>query len=694
MSNTIKHNKYKDTHLISLTILWGLSILFVGYSGNFPLNDDWAYAQNVYQLTEEGRIYFSNWPAMTLIGQTLWGALFCKIFGFSFTVLRFSTLLVSWITIISSYFLFCRLSSQKSLAFWAALLLASNPLFFSLSFTFMTDIHFLCCSVLSIFFYIRHHQEAKKRDWILATFFVVWAVLIRQMGILLPLLYSVHLLYTQGRKFSVLLKASVPLVVAIGTLVLYTVWRGAYYGFPPQYGNLSLLFYPLKHSEFYRNLLIRPGILFAYLGIFWLPIVLIQLPQLWKQSQKLQRILAISLSILLLIIFYKAWSFIPHGNVFYNLGLGPQVLKDTYDHINIPVQLSLLALRLLKLLIVGAGSLLSVFLFLKYLPKKENNYTSLQLGSTLMIMVYSFYLMLDGHFFDRYYLFLFPLMGILILPTKKLNYSSWALGLAVLFQIGYGTFSLLATHDYLSWNRARWKALDYLTEDEGVLPSQIDGGFEFNGWHQTSTEKNPPTKEHISWWFVDKDEYTITKGPLPFYETYNSVAYWQWLKMDTDSIFVLTKARPYQIDTIFSDLATIDTSNSFITTVDSILLEGGSLIDSTTGFTDQRSIRLTPDSAFALTYQFKNVRAPEKWSIYIWRKSPNDEGGIVLSAPNSEVFYQFEKTVLKDSLGWKLIELQADINTSYTSDIINFYIWNNGKATLWFDNLEIIRKIY
>lgn len=691
---SLKKSNSNLLQLISLSLLWGVGIFFVGFSGEFPLNDDWAYAHNVQHLVEQGEIYFSDWPAMTLIGQTLWGALFCKLFGFSFVVLRLSTLFAAWITIVSSYFLFSRLTAHRSLAFWGALLLASNPLFFSLSFTFMTDVHFLCCSMLSIFFYIRHSQDSQKWDWLWATFFAMWATLIRQMGILLPAIYSIHLLYNHRWTISLFAKAALPLFLALGTLVAYTSWRGYYYGFPPQYGSLSLLFYPLKQAYFYKNLLIRPGVLLCYLGMFWLPIVLVQLPQLWKNSIQWQKIVAISSTFLLLLIFHKGWEFIPHGNIFHNLGLGPQVLKDTDAKLNLSLQLSPLLLLLLRAIFVVAGSLLSLFLFLKYLPQKGKTYTSVQLAVVLMGFAYIFYLMLDGHFFDRYYLFLFPLMGILILPQQKITYPSLLLVLGIVFQIGYGGFSLLATHDYLSWNRARWEALDYLTTQKNISPNQIDGGFEFNGWHQTHVDKRTDF-DKVSWWFVDRDNYTITKGSLPFYETFYSTPHWQWLKMSTDSIFVLTKTKAKITDTILANMDLVDTSQQvFLTNIDSFVLQRGDLIDSTVGFNDNSSILLVESDAFGLTHRFEDIQTPENWTIRIWRKSPNNEGGIVLSAPDPKVFYVFSKTVLKDSLGWQLIELETEIPRSYNSKEIDFYIWNNSKDSIWFDNLEIYRKKY
>ena len=62
--------------LIALTALWILTALLVNPLGDFPLNDDWAYAWSVRQLLERGEFLISDWAAANLLTQVMWGALF------------------------------------------------------------------------------------------------------------------------------------------------------------------------------------------------------------------------------------------------------------------------------------------------------------------------------------------------------------------------------------------------------------------------------------------------------------------------------------------------------------------------------------------------------------------------------------------------------------------------------------------
>ena len=70
-----------------------LTLCLVSPFGDFPLNDDWAYAKNVRELVENGR-YASSYMVLA-IAQTLWGSAFAAIFGLDYSVLRLSTLLLA-----------------------------------------------------------------------------------------------------------------------------------------------------------------------------------------------------------------------------------------------------------------------------------------------------------------------------------------------------------------------------------------------------------------------------------------------------------------------------------------------------------------------------------------------------------------------------------------------------------------------
>ena len=142
-------------HLLLIALSYVILILLVNPAGDFPVNDDWAYARSVLSLVEDGEFHLLDWGAMTLITQVLWGSLWIKLFGFSFEVLRFSTIFLGFIALAGCYFIILCLGKKTWIATTGTLVLMVNPLFLVLSNSFMTDVPFLALSTWSAYFMLR-----------------------------------------------------------------------------------------------------------------------------------------------------------------------------------------------------------------------------------------------------------------------------------------------------------------------------------------------------------------------------------------------------------------------------------------------------------------------------------------------------------------------------------------------------------
>jgi hypothetical protein len=64
---------------------------------NMGVCDDGPYIAMAQTLSSTGRLVYNGWPAAMLGWQIYLGAAFIKMFGFSFTVVRMSTLIVAMI---------------------------------------------------------------------------------------------------------------------------------------------------------------------------------------------------------------------------------------------------------------------------------------------------------------------------------------------------------------------------------------------------------------------------------------------------------------------------------------------------------------------------------------------------------------------------------------------------------------------
>ncbi|MCC7371666.1 MAG: glycosyltransferase family 39 protein [Chloroflexi bacterium] len=117
--------------------------------GEFPVDDDWIYAQTVQQLLTEGRYQRSVWIDSAFLAQAWWGAALSWLFGFSHTTLRAGTLVLAALALVA-YVGLLRTALRPWLALALALLLLLHPLFVHLAASFMTDVPFLAIMLLAL----------------------------------------------------------------------------------------------------------------------------------------------------------------------------------------------------------------------------------------------------------------------------------------------------------------------------------------------------------------------------------------------------------------------------------------------------------------------------------------------------------------------------------------------------------------
>ena len=524
---------------IILLATWIVAALLVNPLGDFPLNDDFAFGRTVFNLTEKKQLLFDKWLSMTLIAQVFWGGLFCKIAGFSFSVLRVSTLVLAFLGLLSFFRIARELGQTPVVSFWVTALLAFNPLFFSLSFTFMSDVPFASTMIMSILFFILFFKR-KALVWLgLATCLAFLATFIRQLGLMLPASFALVWMFCgklDGKRISM---AFAPLIIIGTALMFYQHWFEATQGLPDTYGTFSKLFNRVGHATFLQECLERIGMLLIYMGLFFAPVSFLLMKKTFSVVQWIVSAFFIAFGLWAML---SIWDRFPWGNTLYNIGLGPKLLKDGYFFINVSPTLPTEGIRAVSIIGVACGILL-IINTIQVIAKRwpgPGPLLNIRLFILINILLYGGFLMLDTHFFDRYFIPLLP-FTILLLLTQQVNISrKWvAISFALFTMVIMGVFSIAATHDYMSWNRARWEALDHLTHKAGISPNQIDGGFEFNGWHRPIPGRVYDTQK--SWWWVDREDYVVSFGDLGGFRKIKAFSYPTYLPPKMDSLFILKK---------------------------------------------------------------------------------------------------------------------------------------------------------
>jgi hypothetical protein len=110
--------------------------------------------------------------------------------------------------------------------------------------------------------------------------------------------------------------------------------------------------------------------------------------------------------------------------------------------------------------------------------------------------------------FDRYLIALLPGVFLFALPRRSSGRPRWGLGTALVVASGLWSFALV--RDCLAWNAARWE-LGRRAVARGVPATDIEGGFEWNGWSVAGVP--PGRKDNEPWkgW----EPFRPVAGPPP-----------------------------------------------------------------------------------------------------------------------------------------------------------------------------------
>jgi hypothetical protein len=539
--------------------IWVLVAFLINPRGEFPLNDDWAYAGAVKALIEGGGLKLSGWGRPTIIAQILWGALFCLPFGFSFTALRISTLTLGVIGVLALYGLLREADADRETALFGAVLLAFNPLYLGLSYTFMSDVPFVAVSVLSLYFLVRGMRRNSLFEVAAGFFLACVALLIRQTGLAIFIACGLTCLAKSGLRLRSMFLASIPVAFGGVVQILWGQWLEYRHILPARYSmQAEWVLSPRSYLSWQDAKVFAAGlfIVAVYLGLFLLPILLFVGRRRWAELCRPRLLNLATLVVSVLAAYVLRDRRMPLlDNVLYDLGIGPATLRDSYilDLVSLPTAGEGFWFVVTFLGFVGAvvlvqATLVAIAKAFKLLPLPPGKRGSLVmlLASGLIYVVPEAILNINDMAFDRYVLFLVPLgIAIILLlvsdggPDKA---GSAIMPLAVASLVLYGAFSIAGTHDYLSWNRARWQALNNLTTEQRVSADDIDGGFEFNGWYLY--DSNYLETDEKSWWWVAGDDFLVTFGPVPGFTELRRYPFRRWLPPGEGNILVLRRTTP------------------------------------------------------------------------------------------------------------------------------------------------------
>jgi hypothetical protein len=443
--------------------------------------DDWSYSHVALKLAQTGGLHYNGWGSPTVLFQAVWGALWIRLFGFSFDLLRVTTLPFSLGFVLLVYALGRKTGLRRDLACFGALTVGVSPLFVPLTATFMTDVYGCFFTTLCVYAAIGGLQAANTSSatlwlWILAVSGIVggsnrqtvWAAPLA----LIPYLFWIR---RSDRRFFLHAVAAFMLCLASLSFVMYR--------FTQPYAPLALSKQQLIRAAI-RNALTASGDLISLALtslLFTLPVLLCFTP-FWRR---------LGPSRILLSLFFSAGLILSLVYIFGQVGCVPfargllsefGIWWQGQDALGFrPVLLSP-ALRIGLSVLVVFGTLAFCLLF-------ETTHSSLgRAPKAAFVLISGAYIALlipgaiAGYSYDRYALPLIPVLIVFVLHRfqscgQRISRSAW------LCLLAFAAYGIAITHDYSSGLRARVQAARSV-ELLGISRSHISAGFEYDGWSQ------------------------------------------------------------------------------------------------------------------------------------------------------------------------------------------------------------------
>ena len=572
--------------LLGVGALYLLALLIIPVLAPVAIGDDWVYARSVEILIGEGRVRILDLSVVTLVWQVLWGGLFAAVLGPTFGAMRLSTVVLTGIAGLACYGCCRQAGASRGRAACGAALYLFNPLLFSISYSFMSDAHFVGLLTISAYCYLRGLRPDRRSTTfvILGAFVAGLAFLERQQGALIPLGVVTYLLLGGRLRPN---RAGLGLFAQIVTLpaamaILYYLWFRFIHGIPKAQGD----FLQKVLDTGVGGALLLAGRLAiieaAYVGLFLLPLSLAALPALPRLLRAMRPVgwASFALWTALIggggIVFWQSgrrMPYIPHYLAPYGLGSydlrGGRPWLIGQRGLDIATLVATLGALLIGfLLCVG----LSAIWRRHTLPSGRVGAVEIDDGATtaragaglvLALALWQIAGVLPQSFtfqnwtfrgynapsLDRYLLPLLPLAIILVLwAIREIRV---ALPAAWILALGLAVFSIVGTRDFLVFHTAVWDLARQLHQ-EGVPNTAIDAGAGWDGYHlyEYSVANNITTSVGVPWWIglfapADTADYIVAGAPRDdFSDRYQPIAkveYSTWLNPEPTYLYILRR---------------------------------------------------------------------------------------------------------------------------------------------------------
>ena len=468
-------------------------VLIANPAANMPFSDEFSYDKSALDFAHTGHFLYNGW-ATAMVGWLIpWGALFIKVFGFSFTVMRLSMLPIDAAAVYLFHQILRRFGINPRNAVFGTLAFALSPIFLPSAASFMTDVPGMFVIFACVYMCQRAAATPSNKIALLwlcsATAFNVAAGTVRQISWLgaLIMVPATAWMLRQRRGMKT---AGVVLWVfsLIGVLAFLHWFKQQPYSVPEH-----IIWAPVDIGRFVH--------LFAQLVKTFLCLSLVILPvsSAWlPTARRLHR---------------TAWLQISGGIVLFISFIALTYTMDRIDGWLVPWLMFLLAEQSSRIPSMFGLSSVAINLWIRFLlssiviactliaakqianqksdwlpnfDSRSRSWTQLVWIMGPFSLAYLLLLMPRGAFNliqDRYLVGLTPFLIVFFLKLYQEHVSPKLPAVSVVMLIVFAAYSVAGTHDFFSASRAQVKALQ-MVENSGVPRTSIQTGFPDDGWVQ------------------------------------------------------------------------------------------------------------------------------------------------------------------------------------------------------------------
>ena len=543
-----------DPYTVAVFTVYALATILLPTLAPVSISDDWTYIRSVEYLVNRWEIHILPVAAATEITQLFWGGAFGLVFGVTPGVLRVSTILIVLLSAIALRDMFRDLHVSNQRAALGTALYLFNPIMFAISYSFMSDPHFVAWMTIAAWLYLKAEMQDRSDLLWWASVLATIACLERPHGAFIPIgVATWHLLSGRLRidRQPIRSLAAIGLIPAVTMLLLYTVFNN---GLPSQQGLFLSEMKSAGPTETWLLMKRLAVIEIAYTGFFVLPLIIGAMVGVWRALGNLPTyairtvIAAVAITAAGMAWFWNQGRLMPYIPHFFGRGgPGSGDLQHSRPPLFQPSVFELLTIA------CGVAVICALVMFLRSVAA-PHRFGRSGIGLLTCLLGWQAAGVLPQSFLFRNWIisldrYLLPMLPFIVLiavwavdDRELLPLLAWPAVAAV------ALFSIAGTRDILVFQSDVWQIARQLNA-ASVPSTRLDAGYAWDAYHlwEFSYQNHlEPRSVNGPWWVMSYAQatdstYVIAGAPIEGYMVISAHEYSSWLHKSHMYLFVMRR---------------------------------------------------------------------------------------------------------------------------------------------------------